>query len=404
MHAAPSRETGSPAAGLSTPPLGKRHALRRKPAANLADALIKKEGWIVDMGIGCDAAAIVRPKNRPTVATKPINLALQGGGAHGAFTWGVLDRLLEENRIEIEGITATSAGSMNAAVLAYGFATGGRDGARAALAAFWRRLSRTAMTSPLNESWLDCAFCNQSHRFSPAFVAFDFVTHVFSPYEFNPLNLNPLKEVLEASVDFETLRQSEHPIKLFLSATNVRTGKVKVFERHEIGPQHVLASSCLPFMFQAVEIDGEHYWDGGYMGNPAIFPLIYGCESKDIVIVHINPLERDAPPRTAAEILDRVNEISFNSSLMREMRAISFVTRLIDERLVDSGGLKRLFIHSISADAVMKNLGASTKFNVDWGFLAHLHAAGRRYADAWIEECFDRLGVESTVDIRSQYL
>ena len=179
------------------------------------------------------------------------------------------------------------------------------------------------MTSPLNGSWLDCAFCNYSHRFSPVFVAFDFVTHLFSPYEFNPLDLNPLKEVLEASVDFEALRRKGCPIKLFRSATNVRTGKVKVFERPEIGAQHVLASGCLPFMFQAVEIDGEHYWDGGYMGNPAIFPLIYGCESKDIVVVHINPLEHEELPRTAAEILDRVNEISFNSSLMREMRAIS---------------------------------------------------------------------------------
>jgi NTE family protein len=358
----------------------------------------------VDLGIVCEADAITRPKTRPTVATKTINLALQGGGAHGAFTWGVLDRLLEDERIEIEGVSATSAGSMNATVLAYGLATGGRDGAKTRLAAFWKRVSRTAMTWPLSGSWLDCTFCNQSHRFSPAFVAFDFLAHVFSPYEFNPLNLNPLKEVLESSVDFEALRQSEHPIKLFLSATNVRTGKVKVFERHEIGTQHVLASGCLPFMFQAVEIDGERYWDGGYMGNPAIFPLIYGCESKDIVIVHINPLEREQPPRTAAEIFDRINEIVFNSSLMREMRAISFVTRLIDEHLIEVGRLKRLFIHSISADAVMKNLGASTRLNADWNFLAYLHAAGRRYADAWIEESFDRLGIESTVDIRAQYL
>jgi NTE family protein len=260
------------------------------------------------------------------------------------------------------------------------------------------------MTSPLQASWLDRAFGNHSLRLSPAFVMFDLVTRLFSPYEFNPLNLNPLRDALEVSVDFEALRRGACPIKLFLSATNVRTGKVKVFERHEIDAQHVLASSCLPFLFQAVEIDGEDYWDGGYMGNPAIFPLIYGCESKDIVVVHINPLERDETPRNAAEILDRVNEISFNSSLMREMRAIGFVTRLIDQRLVDGGGLKRLFIHSISADAVMKKLGASSKLNVDSGFLAHLHAAGRRYADAWIEKCFDRLGVESTVDIRSQYL
>ena len=182
----------------------------------------------MDTGIACEANAIVRLKNRPTVATKTINLALQGGGAHGAFTWGVLDRLLEDERIEIEGISATSAGSINATVLAYGFATGGRDGARAALAAFWRRVSLTATTSPLNESWLDCVFCNQSLRFSPAFLAFDLVTHMFSPYEFNPLNLNPLKDVLGASIDFEAQRESEHPIKLFLSATNVRTGKVKL--------------------------------------------------------------------------------------------------------------------------------------------------------------------------------
>jgi NTE family protein len=184
----------------------------------------------------------------------------------------------------------------------------------------------------------------------------------------------------------------------------VRTGKVKVFERDEIGAEHVLASGCLPFMFQAIEIDGEHYWDGGYMGNPAIFPLIYGSESKDIVVVHINPLEREELPRTAAEIFDRVNEISFNSSLMREMRAISFVTRLIDERLVDGRRLKRLFIHSISADPIMKKLSASTKLYADWDFLTYLHAAGRQCANAWIEECFDRVGIESTVDIREQYL
>jgi NTE family protein len=336
--------------------------------------------------------------------TKRINLALQGGGAHGAFTWGVLDRLLEEERIEIEGISATSAGAMNATVLAYGLATGGRDGAKTALAAFWKRVSRAAMTSPLQPSWLDRAFGNHSLRFSPAFVMFDLMTRLFSPYEFNPLNRNPLRDALEESVDFEALRLTAHPIKLFLSATNVRTGKVRVFERHEIEVEQVLASGCLPFIFPAVEIEGERYWDGGYMGNPAIFPLIYGCQSKDIVVVHINPLERDETPRTAAEILDRVNEISFNSSLMREMRAISFVTLLIDEGLVEGGRLKRLFIHSISADAVMKTLGVSTKLNADWGFLAYLHAAGRRYADTWIEECFDRLGVESTIDIRSQYL
>ena len=358
----------------------------------------------MDTGLPREPDVVTAGEKRAGVTTKRINLALQGGGAHGAFTWGVLDRLLEDERIEIEGISATSAGAMNGTVLAYGYAVGGREGARAALAQFWQRVSRAAMNSPFQPSWLDRALGNHSLHFSPAFVMLDLMSRLFSPYEFNPLNRNPLKEVLEASVDFELLRRRENPLKLFLSATNVKTGKVKVFERHEIGPQHVLASGCLPFLFQAVEIGGEHYWDGGYMGNPAIFPLIYGCTSKDIVIVHINPLERDEVPRTATDILNRVNEISFNSSLMREMRAINFVTRLIDGGIVDGKHLSRLFIHSIFADHVMKKLGASSKLNADWSFLQHLHAAGRQAAAAWIESSFDRLGVASTIDIRAQYL
>ena len=358
----------------------------------------------MDTGLPPEPDAATRHKKAARAATKKINLALQGGGAHGAFTWGVLDRLLEEERLEIEGISATSAGAMNGTVLAYGYAIGGREGARAALAQFWQRVSRAAMKSPLQPSWLDRALGNHSLHFSPAFVTADLMSRLFSPYEFNPFNHNPLREVLEASVDFAVLRRRENPLKLFLSATNVRTGKVKVFERHEIGPMHVLASGCLPFLFQAVEIDGEHYWDGGYMGNPAIFPLIYGCDCKDIVIVHINPLERDEVPRTAMEIMNRVNEISFNSSLMREMRAINFVTRLIDGGIVDGKHLSRVFIHSVLADPVMKKLGVSSKLNADWNFLQHLHGAGRQYAAAWIDAAFDRLGVESTVDIRAQYL
>ena len=345
-----------------------------------------------------------RKSRAARVEVKTVNLALQGGGSHGAFTWGVLDRLLEDERIDIEGISATSAGAMNATVFTSGYAKGGRDGAKAALARFWKSISVAAMHSPLQPSWLDRMIGDHSLRFSPAFVMIDLMTRLFSPYDFNPLNHNPVRKVLEESVDFAALRDSDCPIKLFLSATNVRTGKVKVFERREIDLQRVLASSCVPFLFQAVEIEGEHYWDGGYMGNPAIFPLIYNCESKDIVIVHINPLEREEVPRTAMEILNRVNEISFNSSLMREMRAISFVTRLIDARMVDGNHLKRLYIHSISADEVMKELGVSSKLSADWSFLMHLHAAGRRYADAWVQESFDRLGVESTVDIRAQYI
>jgi NTE family protein len=351
-----------------------------------------------------DAAPSKRTSPDAPVVAKTVTLALQGGGAHGAFTWGVLDRLLEEERINIEGISATSAGAMNATVFTYGYASGGRDGAKAALAQFWKSISFAAMRSPLQPSWLDRMIGDHSLRFSPAFVMIDIVTRLCSPYELNPFNRNPLKDLLEEVVDFTALRRSDCPIKLFLTATNVRTGKVKVFERREIDAPHVLASSCLPFLFQAVEIEGEHYWDGGYMGNPAIFPLIYNCQSRDIVIVHVNPVEREEIPCTAMEILNRVNEITFNSSLMREMRAISFVTKLIDERAIDENRLKRLYIHSISADEVMKKFGVSSKLNADWSFLKHLHAAGRQYADAWIEESFDRLGVESTVDIRAQYL
>jgi NTE family protein len=235
-------------------------------------------------------------------------------------------------------------------------------------------------------------------------VMFDLVTRLLSPYQFNPLNHNPLREVLMHSVDFERLRSHCCPIKLFLSATNVRTGKVKVFENDEIGPDAVLASACLPFLFQAVEIDGEHYWDGGYMGNPAIFPLIYGCDSSDVLVVHINPLERPELPHTAVEIMNRINEISFNSSLMREMRAISFVTRLIEDGAIADMRLKRMLVHAIAADDVMSGLGVASKLNGDWEFLTYLRDVGRERAGKWLEENFAKLNVESTVDILDRYL
>jgi NTE family protein len=246
----------------------------------------------------------------------------------------VLDRLLEDERILFEGISATSAGAMNATVTAYGMAAGGRQGARQALTNFWRRVSHAADFSPLQPSWFDRMTENRSLDNSPAYVFMDMMTRLFSPYQFNSANYNPLRDVLVQVVDFEALRRRSCPVKLFLSATNVRTGKVKVFDNDEITADSVLASCCLPFLFQAVEIDGESYWDGGYMGNPAIFPLIYNCGSADVVIVHINPMKRPDMPRTATEILNRINEISFNSSLMREMRAIHFVTDLIDADLV----------------------------------------------------------------------
>ena len=345
-----------------------------------------------------------KPKAGKETATKTINLALQGGGAHGAFTWGVLDRLLEDERISYEGVSATSAGAMNAVVLAYGLTEGGRDGAKKALEGFWRRVSHAASVGPLQPTWLDRLTGNRALENSPAFIAFDLISRLLSPYQFNPLNRNPLREVLEQSVDFDRLRSADCPLKLFLSATNVRTGKVKVFENDVLCPERVLASSCLPFLFQAVEIDGEHYWDGGYMGNPAIFPLIYGCDSRDVMIIHINPLERPDLPTTAFEIMNRVNEISFNSSLMREMRAISFVTKLIDDNPAAMKTLKRMLVHAIAADEVMSGLGAASKLNGDWEFLVYLRDQGRDHADKWLAQNFAHLGRESTIDIRKEYL
>ena len=315
---------------------------------------------------------------------KYVSLALQGGSAHGAFTWGVLDRLLEEPRIEVEGVSATSAGAMNAAVMAHGLTTGGRKGAREALEEFWLGVAR--ISAPFG-----------------ALQLFEVVSRFLSPYQLNPFNYNPLRRLIRQVIDFQRLRQGS-AIKLFLPATNVRTGKIKVFTDQEITADCVLASACLPFLYQAVEVDGEHYWDGGYMGNPALFPLIYSCQSRDILIVHVNPIERPDKPTSAREIMNRVNEISFNSSLMREMRAVAFVTKLIDDGKLSQSDAKRVFIHSVCADDVMCGLGTASKLNADVGFLRQLRALGRERAQAWIDDHFDDLGSRSTVDIRAAYL
>ena len=344
-----------------------------------------------------------RPERRSNAVVKTVNLALQGGGAHGAFGWGVLDRLLEDERVKFDGVSATSAGAMNAAVLAFGLASGGREGAKTALANFWRRVAHASLLSPLQPTMIDRMMHNHSLELSPVFFWFDIMTRMFSPYELNPFNNNPLRRVLEDSVDFEKIRK-DSPIKLFLSATNVRQGKVRVFETGEVTSDVVLASACLPFMFQAIEIEGEPYWDGGYMGNPAIFPLIYNCDSRDVVVVHINPIMRAETPRNARDILNRINEISFNSSLMREMRAISFVTSLIDDGAISDKKMKRMYVHSIESEEFMRKLGVSSKLNPDWEFLTHLRDVGRESAEAWLTANFDALNERSTVDIGEKYL
>jgi len=336
--------------------------------------------------------------------THTVNLALQGGGAHGAFTWGVLDRLLDDERSDFEGISATNAGAMNACVFAYGMTLGGREGAKCALANFWRRISHAAAFSPLQPTPIEKLMGMRTLEFSPAFLYFDLLTRLLSPYQFNPLNLNPLRQVLLQTVDFESLRRSTCKVKLFLSATNVRTGKIKVFENDEIGPDAVLASGCLPFIFQAVEIEGEAYWDGGYMGNPAMFPLIYGCDSRDVIVVHVNPIMRPELPHSAAEILNRINEISFNSSLMREMRAISFVTRLIEDGEANEMHLKRMLVHGIANEQAMSGLSVASKLNADWEFLTFLKEIGRTAADDWLAANFGQLGKKSTIDLQTTYL
>jgi NTE family protein len=248
---------------------------------------------------------------------------LQGGGAHGAFAWGVLDKLLDDGRLSIDAISATSAGAMNAVAMAYGISIGGREGGREKLAEFWHEISLAGQIySPIRsfpwERWLQTNGIRSD--FSSTFVAFQAMTHAFSPYQLNPFNFNPLKDVLSRVVDFDRLRRCSRAPRLFLSATNVRTGKIKLFANEVISADVVLASACLPYLFQAAKIDGEHYWDGGFMGNPAIFPLIYNTDCKDVIIVHINPVERENLPKSAPEIFDRMNEISFNSSLMRNAR------------------------------------------------------------------------------------
>lgn len=341
---------------------------------------------------------------REPAEQKPVALALQGGGMHGAFTWGVLDRLLEDGRLAIEGVSATSAGAMNGAVLAYGLLQGGSDGAREALHDFWLAIARSALRySPLR--WMP--WLRGSHTLglnhSPLYAMADIALRILSPYQFNPNNLNPLRDVLGSQVDFAALR--EHcPIQLYLCATNIETGRIRIFPPEELSIDAVLASACVPTLFQAVSIDGQHYWDGGYVGNPAIYPLIYHCQTRDVVIVHVNPIVRRGVPRTAAEILNRVNEVSFNSSLMREMRAIAFVTSLIRQGKLDGSEMKEMWIHSIRSDETMAALGVSTKYNADWNFLCYLRDQGRAEAGRWLEQHYDSVGQRSSIDISAEFL
>jgi NTE family protein len=338
-----------------------------------------------------------RTRRRPTVLA---DLGLQGGGSHGAFTWGVLDRLLEEPWLAYDGISGTSAGAMNAAVMADGFAAGGAEGARRALERFWRAVSDAALASPLRRGPLEILTGRWTLDYSPVFVALDLAARLVSPYDVHPLGGNPLERILADNVDFDRLKQA--PIKLFVTATNVRTGRGRVFRNADLSPEVLLASACLPTMFQAVEIDGEAYWDGGYSGNPSLAPLIRECVSRDTIIVQINPIERPGTPRTAREIHNRLNEIAFNATLIKDLRTAAMLRRVVDPGSGEGEMLARMRIHRIAGD-VMLELGYSSKLLADWDFFVMLRDAGRDAADAFLRRHGADLGVRSTLDI-DQYL
>jgi NTE family protein len=328
--------------------------------------------------------------------TVPIDLALQGGGSHGAFTWGVLDRLLEEPWLEIAAISGTSAGAMNAAVLAHGWARGGAARARDALDGYWQRVAQSAAFSPLQRSPVDRLMGRWTLDTSPVYIALEMMARVFSPYDLNPFGLNPLRTILSECVDFDHLAGS--PIKLFVTATNVHTGRGRIFRNAEITADVLLASACLPTLFHAIEIDGESYWDGGYAGNPTITPLVRESDAHDMVLVQINPRERRDTPRTPNEILNRLNEISFNSPLMKELRMIALLRQVADPGHGEGARWAEMRTHRIMTDRLAE-FGASSKFNAELDFLLMLKAEGRRSAEEFLAAHADDIGTRSTADI-----
>jgi NTE family protein len=341
---------------------------------------------------------------RSGAGKKKINLALQGGGAHGAFTWGVLDHLLADGRLAIEGISGASAGAMNAIMLADGLARGGPEEARKRLAEFWRAASLSGNLPPLQRAVVDRMLSFLPVEGTPVQIWLDALSHLYSPYDVNPLNINPLRDVIERFVDFEAVRNCK-TLQLFISATNVHTGRLHVFSRDKISAQAIMASACLPLLFRAVEIDGVPYWDGGYLGNPVIFPFFRSTDTEDVLVVQINPLVRHTVPTSAQEIMSRVNEITFNSSLLSEFRAIEFVARLIDQRRLPRGKgpgqYRRINMHRIVLDGEGKAFTAASKLSNDYEFFEMLRDHGRRAARRFLDEHFNDIGVKSTVDLRT---
>jgi NTE family protein len=333
------------------------------------------------------------------MSIKRLALALQGGGSHGAYTWGVLDRLLEEETIWIEALSGASAGAVNAVVLAHGLAEGGREGAKRALETFWHALGRTPYSS--------IGAVSPSQRADPASRSFLFLARFFSPYQLNPLNINPLRDILSSQIDFERLR-TQRAMKLFISATRVSNGALRIFAREEITLDALLASACIPSMHHTVAVDGIPYWDGGLAANPPLSVLVYKCDARDVLVVVLNPCSGDDIPSTAEAIGDRLTQISFSSTLSTELHAIALAQEEAKQSRFAFGRLdrklKRLNLHMIDSGAYIAKLDPKTRLNTDASFIASLREEGRRSAEAWLERNARSIGTRSTVSFDAPLL
>jgi NTE family protein len=336
-----------------------------------------------------------------TSEPKRVSLALQGGGSHGAFTWGVLDALLEDGRFEIDGVSGASAGAMNAVALGHGFAQGAelsaaRDAARASLSDLWKRVARLGDASKIQRGMMDLWLSG----WKASGMA---LSSQLSPTQANPLNINPLRDLVRDLIDFKQLSTLDAP-RLFVSATHVNTGKAEIFSGKRLTDSAVMASACLPMLFRSVEIEGEHYWDGGYSGNPALHPLIYQCKSSDIVLIQINPIERNSVPDTGAEIMDRMNELTFNASLLGQMRSIDFVNRAIERGYLPVEKYRTVRLHRIDGGEALEAFPASTKSTADGALIDKLFELGRLCASKWLKKNFDAIGIKATINISKDYL
>jgi NTE family protein len=346
---------------------------------------------------------ISTPNGNSPNGKKKIAVALQGGGSHGAYTWGVLDALLENENLYFEGVSGTSAGGMNAAACVQGLSSGGNQKARELLRAYWERIGELGRQGFLHPFPWNKMAKNFTVSDTPAFKFMQYLSNTFSPYQLNPTNMHPLQPVVDEMFDFDLLRKGEE-CKLFLCATHVATGKLKVFKGQELSKEAVLASACVPSIFQAIEVDGEMYWDGGFIGNPAIYPLIYNCDTPDILTIQIRRVYDPTVPTTVHDIQNRLGEITQNACLTREMRSIAFISKLIDDGIIAPGKLKRLHMHLIRDDAFWGTIDRTSGFCSDPEFLDYLFKAGRRAGKQWLHENYDHIGIKTTADIEGDFV